>query len=410
MLKKSLLLNCLLIVISMSSFFAIAPGAMAGAHFVDVNAGFNFSLSNNGWFESPLNEKFFFNIVPDLTLILEDSEKNVLLSICRLDKPTYTDELDKAYEKILGKITADTDSIIFLKQNFSYNDINFKDIFYKDKHDMSNFRVILARDMKKTQASSNQIFLILFYYPKKSDMMEADDDANTLLKTFMFKTELPQPSNDQLLGKGASCMGEFISLFEQSLGSAISIYGDKKIPVYKDTLVKMGSVVETRGGSVSLKLNDGTVMFLDKKTKMEFVNVADIKMEAGEAFIKCEQLSGQTNIRLGNFVKMASTKGEFSLSAKPAESSNANIIKIAAITGECEISGDGGNAALARQKVEKGKMLVIEINDLGKLISSHAEFAPEALVKNGFPDWAKPLLTHKIYESFNYLEKLKEYK
>jgi len=102
--------------------------------------------------------------------------------------------------------------------------------------------------------------------------------------------------------------------------------------------------------------------------------------------------------------------GEFLISLKPSESSNANLIKIAAITGECEISGDGGKAALARQKVEKGKMLVIEINDLGKLIASHAEFAPETLVKNGFPDWVKPLLTHKIYESFNYLEKLKQYK
>jgi len=410
MLKKHPLIKSLLIIAAALSFMAVPSIVTAGAHFVDANAGFNFSLSNNGWFESPLNEKFFFNIVPDLTLILEDGEKNVLLSICRLDKATYTDDLDKAHEKIIEKITADTDSVIFLKHNFLFNDISFKDIFYKDKHDMSNFRVILARDTKKTPASVNQIFLILFYYPKKSDMMEADDDANTLLKTFMPKTELPQPSNDQLLGKGSSCIGEFISLFEQSLGSAYSLIGDKKIPVYKDILVKMGSVVETRAGSVSLKLNDGTVMFLDKKTKMEFINAADTKLEAGEAFIKCEQLSGRTNIRLGNFVKMASTRGEFVISLKPSESSNANIIKIAAVTGECEISGDGGKSALASQKVEKGKMLVIEINDLGKLIASHSEFTPENLLKNGFPDWVKPLLTHKIYESFNYLEKLKDYK
>lgn len=404
----SKLAKALLAAAALSALFAMASPAAADVHFIHEGGKFNFSLRNNGWFTSPLNEKFFFNLIPDLTLILEDGEKNSLLSVSRLDPKTYGDDLSKAYDKLLADITADTSNIVFLKHDFSYNDIEFKDVMYKDRVDMSNFRVILASDTTRTPASEKAVYMVLFYYPKKSGMAEAEDDVNALLKTFKFGTELPQVASASLIDKGADCIGEFMSLDEQSIGSVLQKAGDKKTPVYKDYLVRLGSVLETRGGKVSFKLNDGGVFFLGPKTRLEFASMAEMKMESGEAFAKLEHDGARTAIRIGNYIRFGASKGEFAISCVPSATANCNVVTVAVRTGECEITGEGGPNPLAKQRIEPGKALVVNINDMGKILSSQVEFAPEKLVKERFPTWTASLVTSKVYESVAELEKMSE--
>jgi len=382
---------------------AFAPGlALCEIHVIHADGLFNFSLKSRGWFESPMNDRFFFNIVPEITMILEDGEKNTYMSVSKLDSKKYTQRLDGAYEKILSDISSDKNNYVFLKHDYEYNGIKFKDILYKDKNDLSNMRVILAKDIKKTPASVDDVLMVLFYYPKKADFTASDDEVNTLVKTFMFKTELPEPSSDRLLGKGADCAGEYVSLFEELQGNVTVTTGDKKRSVLNDPLVRIGQVIETRGGRVAFKLNDGSVAFLDESSKIEFISRAESKFSAGNMLFRTQQINGRALIRLGNYLKLEAEAGEFCISIAQAAGTNQSVARVAVIAGTCEISAAGS----FKKTASAGEAISIEFNDLGKIGQTKTDRADPSAESADADKWAKVIKTNKVYEAFSYLDTL----
>jgi len=402
--KKCFMLSLTAIIFSFVIFSGASHAAM---HFVQKDANFNFSLKNSGWFESPLDEQYFFNLVPEMSLIIENDSQNVLLSVSPLDGKIYTQELEKAAEKMIEKITFDKDNIIFLKNDFEHNGIKFKDIIYKDKNDLSNVRVVLAKDMKKTEAGAAPIYALVFYYPKKSDFVNSEGDISFLFKTFMFKTELAEALDDNLisLGKGAECIGEYVSLYEITEGIVGVERDGKKAPLFKNPLVKYSQVLETNDGAVSFKLNDGTLGFVNSKSRLEFKNMAELKLERGEAAIRLERTDSLISIWIGNFVKLSFQKGFLNFSCVKGQDSNVDNIKIIAIEGSCNVSITGS----AAQAVSTGQSLLIEISEAGKLVSAKPSSESGSALKDNVMLWAAKLFTHKIYEGINYLEKLKEF-
>lgn len=376
--------------------------ALCEMHVIHPDGLFNFSLKSRGWFESPMNDRFFFNIVPEITMILEDAERNTYMSVSRLDAKKYASDLDGAYEKIMAEITSDKNNYVFLKNNYEYNGIKFRDILYKDKNDLSNMRVILARDAKKTPAAVGEIMMILFYYPKKADFTASDDEVNTLLKTFMFRTELPEPVNDQLLGKGADCAGEFISLNESLQGNVTVTAADRKRSVLNDPLIRIGQVVETRGGKVSFKLNDGSVALLNESSRIEFISRAESKFSAGEMLFRTQQINGKALVGLGNYLRMEAVSGEFRVTIKQEPGSNMSVARVAALAGGCQILGE----KFTSRSVAAGEAVSIEFNDLGKFGNVKAEKANAAAETAEIDKWASAIRTHKVYEALSYLDTL----
>ena len=404
--------NILLLIFVAALFLQLFAGqSRAATHYIHPDGLFNFTLLDKNWYESPLSDKFFFNLVPDVTLFLDNDSNNVMLSVSRLPVEVYTDDLQKAYDTIYEKITKDPNNMIVLRQNYSYNDINFKDIIYKDKIDLSNIRVIFARDTKKTPAAVNNVFMILFYYPKKSDFLDAENEVMALLKTFKTGAEIAEPVNENFLGKTGDTLGEAIAVYEAKNGSVTFSAGDKNFPAAGTILLKIGQSVETRGGNVSLKLTDNTLLWLNKNTKVEFMTMANLKLAMGELMLKTQQMGGDTFLRIGNYIKCDMKTAKVLFSYNASAGSNFNTANITVLEGECVVSGDGeAKAAIAPQKITAGQNLQIEINEMGKLKQTaviSAVNTDEVTIKAN--EWTKFITTHKIYETISLMEKLKKY-
>ena len=390
-------------------FIQTSPAA-AAMHFVHPDGLFNFSLKSNGWFDNPINDQLFFNLTPAMSLIYEDDSRNVLLTISPLDSKMYGEALERAYEVMIKKINMDKANMIFLKNDFSHNDIMFKDIIYKDRNDLSNVRVILIRDTKKTAAHDGTIYAAIFYYPTSSDFINSEEDINFLIKTFMYKTQLAEPVDDNLvsLGKGADCIGEYISLYETSAGIVGIKDAKSNYPLFKNPLVKFSQSLETNDGITAFKLNDGTLGFANSKSKLDFLNMASLKLERGELIVKTHQQSSSTTIFCGNFIKLIVKSGVFSMTVRPSESSNVSTVTLSAYEGGAE-AGFESNISPGRT-LNAGQSLIIEISDAGKLISVNETEAEK--IKIGFSEpgrWFGRLITHKIVETMEYLDKLKSY-
>lgn len=402
-------ISALLIMLLAFSACLAAP-ASAAMHFVHPEGLFNFSLKSAGWFDNPLNDQLFFNLTPAMSLIIESDSQNVLLSISPLEAKMYGDDIGRAYEVMIEKITLDKANTVFLKNEFSHNDIAFRDIIYKDRNDLSNVRVIVAQDMKKTAARDARIYAAIFYYPTRSDFTNSEGDINFFIKTFMFKTELAEPLDDSLvsLGKGADCIGEYLSLYETTTGIVGVKNAREKAPLFKTPLVKYNQVLETNEGITCFKLNDGTIGFVNQKSRLEFMNMANLKLERGEILVKAEQQSSDTTIYGGNFVKLKVKSGLFSVSNQPSDSSNRSVIKLSAHEGSAEVGFESGIAA--GRALGAGQSLIIEISDAGKLVSmNQAEAGPVKIDPSESSLWFGRLITHKVVEAAEYLEKLKNF-
>ncbi|MEZ7891533.1 MAG: hypothetical protein QMC67_07285 [Candidatus Wallbacteria bacterium] len=404
--------NFLVIVFVVALFIQLFAGqSKAAVHFIHQDGLFNFTLLDKNWYESPLSDKFFFNLVPDATLFLDNDSNNVMLSIARLPVDVYTDDLQKAYDIIYDKISKDTNNIIVLKQNYAYNDINFKDIIYKDKIDLSNVRVIFARDSKKTPAVINNVFMILFYYPKKSDFLDAESEVMSLLKTFKTGTEIAEPVNENFLGKTGDTIGEAVAVYESKSGTVTFSSGDKNFPAAGTLLFKIGQNAETRSGMAALKLTDNTLLWLNKNTRTEFMTMANIKLAMGELMLKTQQLNGDTFLRIGNYIKCDMKSARVLFSYNTSAGSSFNTADITVLEGECLVSGDGeAKASLASQKLTAGQNMRIEINEMGKLkqpASVTAANINDIAAKSN--EWTKLITTHKIYDTISLMEKLKKY-
>jgi len=403
-------LSLLVFILFLPAFFFTASPAYSSMHFVHPDGLFNFSLKSNGWFENPINDQLFFGLTPAMSLIIENDSQNVLLSISPLEAKMYGEELDRAYEVIIEKITLDKANMIFLKNDYLHNDIAFKDIIYKDKNDLSNVRIILAKDCRQTAARTGRIYASIFYYPKKSDFINSEGDVNFFIKTFMFKTELAEPLDDNLvsLGKGADCIGEYLSLYETTAGIVGVKNGQSKSPLFKSSLVKFNQVLETSEGMTSFKLNDGTLGFVNVKSRLEFLNMANLKLERGELIVKTEQRSSSTVLYCGNFVKMKVNSGVFSMSSQPVEGSNRSVLKLCAFEGSAEVSFESNIAAA--KSIGAGECLTIEISEAGKLGSMNISEAEKIKIDPAEnARWFSRLLTHKVVEASAYLDKLKSY-
>jgi hypothetical protein len=406
--------NAAMLIITLTALFAFglicAPPAAAAMHFVHPDGLFNFSLKSNGWFDNPLNDQLFFNLTPALSLICEDDSRNVLLTISPLNAKMYGETLERAYEVMIEKISLDKANMIFLKNDFRHNDIMFKDIIYKDRNDLSNVRIILASDMKKTSARDNTTYAAIFYYPTSSDFVSSEGDVNFLLKTFMYKTQLAEPLDDNLvsLGKGADCIGEYISLYETSAG-IVGIKDSKaNSPLFKNPLVKFSQSLETNDGITAFKLNDGTLGFVNSKSKLDFLNMASLKLERGELIVKTQQQSSSTTIFCGNFIKLIVKSGLFSMTVKPSDSTNISTVTLNAYEGGAE-AGFESNISPGRA-LNAGQSLIIEISDAGKLISINQAEVEKIKIDSSEPGWwFGRLITHKVVEAIEYLDKIKSY-
>ncbi len=404
----------ILLIIMTAVMFAVslicASPAAAAMHFVHPDGLFNFSLKTNGWFDNPINDQLFFNLTPAMSLIYEDDSRNVLLTISPLDSKMYGEAIDRAYEVMIEKINLDKANMIFLKNDFRHNDIMFKDIIYKDRNDLSNVRIILISDMKKTSARDNTIYAAIFYYPTSSDFINSEGDVNFLLKTFMYKTQLAEPLDDNLvsLGKGADCIGEYLSLYETSAGIVGVKDSKANSPLFKNPLVKYGQTLETNDGITAFTLNDGTLGFVNNKSKLDFLNMATLKVERGEIIVKTQQQSSSTTIFCGNFIKLIVKSGLFSMSRKPSDSANLSTITLNAYEGSAEV-GFESNISPGRI-LNAGQSLIIEISDAGKLISLNQAEVEKIKISVSEPGWwFGRLITHKVVEAIEYLDKLKSF-
>lgn len=381
----------------------------AAMHFVQADGLFNFSLKSAGWFDNPINDQLFFNLTPAMSLIIENDSQNVLLSVSPLDAAMYGDHIGRAYEVMIEKITLDKANVIFLKNEYSHNGIEFRDIIYKDKNDLSNVRVILAQDVKQTSAREGRVFAAIFYFPKRSDFVNSEADVNFFIKTFMFKTELAEPLDDNLvsLGKGADCIGEYLSLYETTAG-IVGVSGAKsRSPLFKSPLVKFNQGLETNDGAVSFKLNDGTLGFVNGKSRLDFLNMASVKLDSGEMVLKTEQRSSSTTIYCGNFVKLSVRSGVFSIARSASGESNQSVIRLGAAEGSAEVSFES-NIAPARA-LGAGTSLEIIISDAGKLVSVSQGAQEPVTIGKDSKGWIGKLITHKVVEAVEYMEKLKSF-
>ncbi len=396
----------------LSCFFlaaAVQP-ALAVMHFVHPDGLFNFSLKSSGWFDNPINDQLFFNLTPAMSLLIENDSQNVLLTVSPLDSKMYGDTIDSAYKVMLEKISMDSSNVIFLKNDYFHNGIYYKDIVYKDKNDLSNVRILISADGKKTMAFDERIYAIIFYFPTGSDFINSGEDVNFLLKTFMYKTQLAEPLDDNLvsLGKSADCIGEYLSLYETNCGIVALTNGRSKLPLFKDPLVKFNQILETNEGLTSFKLNDGTLGFVNSKSRIEFFNMANLKLERGEIIIKSEQRSSFTTIHCGNFIEMKINSGLFSAVCNSPQDSNVSCIIINVAQGSAEVSFEAG--ILPSKKLIAGDSYVVEISDAGKVISHNIKKADDIKIEKADPDlWLKPLVTHKVVETLDYLKKLKSF-
>jgi ferric-dicitrate binding protein FerR (iron transport regulator) len=138
------------------------------------------------------------------------------------------------------------------------------------------------------------------------------------------------------------------------------------------------------------------------------MNMANLKLERGEILVKAEQQSSDTTIYGGNFVKLKVKSGLFSVSNQPSDSSNRSVIKLSAHEGSAEVGFESGIAA--GRALGAGQSLIIEISDAGKLVSmNQAEAGPVKIDPSESSLWFGRLITHKVVEAAEYLEKLKNF-
>ena len=184
--------------------------------------------------------------------------------------------------------------------------------------------------------------------------------------------------------------------------------GQSKSPLFKSSLVKFNQVLETSEGMTSFKLNDGTLGFVNVKSRLEFLNMANLKLERGELIVKTEQRSSSTVLYCGNFVKMKVNSGVFSMSSQPLEDSNRSVLKLCAFEGSAEVSFESNIAAA--KSLGAGECLTIEISEAGKLGSMNISEAEKIKIDPAEnARWFSRLLTHKVVEASAYLDKLKSY-
>lgn len=380
---------------------------LADMHFIEKDGLFNFSLKSSGWFESNINDKLFFNISPLMSLIVENETQNVFLSICQLPINEFTNDIEKAYSIITEKINSDNTNIIFLKNDITRNDVSFKEITFKNKLDLSNTRIIL---IKNNNEKNEPLIAACFYFPKNSDFVNSNDDLNYFIKTFMFKTELAEPVTNNLINieKDASCIGEYVSLYEVSNGIVGITNNKSKLPLFKSPLVRLGQILETNEGNVSFVLNDGTLGFVKNNSKLEFVNMAKLKLTFGEVIIDTFQNSSSILLYCGNFLKAELNKGIVIFNVSQIQNSNQILVKIIVLDQNVKLLFEESiNSPYTNLILNKGESLEVIISEAGKVSSVKQQNNNEVLDYQTI-DWVNKLITFKIVKTKNYLNKLKE--
>jgi len=393
------------------SIFGMSNVASAEMRFVHSGGAFNFSIASDGWLGAP-NEPDYLGIMPEMTLVRDAADEKIVLSVSKLDPGIYSSSISGAFDIISGKIKDDPSVFVVMSNSFSHNGVAFKDIIFKKKTDLLNTRALLVKDLLRSPAAAQEMLLIIFHFSKKSDLVESSGEVDSLVKSFSFGTGLANVVSRKFINKPFDAIGEFLSLNETRNGEAWLLSEGVKAPVYSgDHLIKLGSVLETLDSSSALKLNDGTLFFVNQNSKLNFHNIGEVEMAHGEVLMMTERLSGVFDLNAGKFVKISTGSGKILVSLRTDEEASISEIKISVLAGHCDIRAENiRKNSFKKQTLNAGQTVIVKITNSGTVKSFKAENGGSESAAGGSDQWAAPLMTHKTYKAQAYLKKILDYK